>query len=92
MAANSASAAKTGVMAAIPRASAAYGTTTVPASTNSGWGNRRSRCHSRQVSASRPMPLTAYGRDVPDLHGVPLDHDVAGQPEVEGVEGARRCR
>ena len=45
----------------MPNASAAYGTTMVPASTSKGCGNRQSRCHSRQMIASSPNPLPRLG-------------------------------
>ena len=58
---NRASAATTGVSVLMPSASAAYGTTIVPASTSKGCGNRHSRCHSRQMIASSPNPLPRLG-------------------------------
>src|SRR5829696_5530353 len=58
---NNARAAKTEASLPMPSASAAYGTTVVAPTTSSGWGNRRSRCHSRQMIASSPSPRPRTG-------------------------------
>ena len=78
--------------AAHPSASAAYGH-------DGRAGDQQQRL--REAAEPLPLPpdqglqpdaLAPLGLDVADLDRPPLDHDVAGQTDVEGEEGARRCR